>query len=817
MKNFLRDLRFGLRILLKKPGFAVAILFTTGLAVGANTTIFSFANAILLRPFPYKNPEQLVQVRSFSPQRGSDLLNNSPPDFLDWRERNKVFEKMALYVTVDQNMPVEQETLPVHVTFVSSDLFQLLGVDPLLGRNFVQEEDQPGGDLQKVILSHHLWQQRFGGDRGVLGRTVKLDTSSYEVVGVMPPEFRFPFRTDVWAPAEAGFNLFQSTSRKWPRTGRGSSVIARLKPGVSLEQAGAEMDTITQGLEQTYPQSNTGVRTKLIPLREAEVGATRPYLILLLSAVGIVLLIACVNVANLLIVRALDREREFAIRTSLGASRWSIIRQLLAEGLVLGFLGGGVGLCIALVGIKILGASIPVDLPFWMRFDIDLRVLAFGLGLTLLTGLIFGLVPSLQASKLDLNSTLKASGRGLSAGGRQRTRSLLVVAEVMLSLLLLVGSGLLLRSFLLLLQVSLGFAPENVLVVYVSPPSDKYQETENHPPYAPLYNQILERLRALPGVEVAGGAGIIPLEKTDPAWRTYAFSVEGQTPEDQLKNPLIKSVFVSPGYFEVMRIPLLRGRQFSDADTLKAQPVTMISESMAKRLWPGEDPLGKRVKVGSFETRTPWRTIVGVVGDVKYSGPAAGNELAYYHPYNQVESGDLHFVVRTKGEPTALLNPVRREIRAADQDVAVFSANTMEEIIRNSIWQRRLWGMLFGIFSFLALLLAAVGIYGVISYSVSLRSHEIAIRMALGAQRQSVLRLVVGQGLKLALIGVAAGVVAALFLTRLMSSLLYGVKSLDAVSFVGGALILTLVAVVASLIPAHKATRINPVEALRNE
>jgi putative ABC transport system permease protein len=816
MKNFLRDLRFGLRILLKKPGFAVAILFTTGLAVGANTTIFSFANAILLRPFPYKNPEQLVQVRSFSPQRGNDLLNNSPPDFLDWRERNKVFEKIALYVTVDQNMPVEQETLPVHVTFVSSDLFQLLGVDPLLGRNFVQEEDQPGGDLQKVILSHHLWQQ-LGGDRGVLGRAVKLDTSSYEVVGVMPPEFRFPFRTDVWAPAEAGFNLFQSTSRKWPRTGRGSSVIARLKPGVSLAQAGAEMDTIAQGLEQTYPQSNTGVRTKLVPLREAEVGATRPYLILLLSAVGVVLLIACVNVANLLIVRALDREREFAIRTSLGASRWSIIRQLLAEGLVLGFLGGVVGLCIALVGIKILGASIPVDLPFWMKLDIDLRVLAFGLGLTLLTGLIFGLVPSLQASKLDLNSTLKAGGRGLSAGGRQRTRSLLVVAEVMLSLLLLVGSGLLLRSFLLLQQVSLGFAPENVLVVYVSPPSDKYQETENHPPYAPLYNQILERLRALPGVEMAGGAGIIPLEKTDPAWRTYAFSVEGQTPEDQLKNPLIKRVFVSPGYFEVMRIPLLRGRQFSDADTLKAQPVTMVSESMAKRFWPGEDPLGKRVKFGSFETQSPWRTIVGVVGDVKYSGPAAGNELAYYHPYNQVESGDLHFVVRTKGEPTALLNPVRREIRAADQDVAVFSANTMEEIIRNSIWQRRLWGMLFGIFSFLALLLAAVGIYGVISYSVSLRSHEIAIRMALGAQRQSVLRLVVGQGLKLALIGVAAGVVAALFLTRLMSSLLYGVKSLDAVSFVGGALILTLVAVVASLIPAHKATKINPVEALRNE
>jgi putative ABC transport system permease protein len=817
MKNFLRDLRFGVRMLLKKPGFAAAILFTTGLAVGANTTIFSFANGILLRPLPYRNPEQLVQVRSFSPQRGDDLLNNSPPDFLDWRERNKVFEKLALYVTIDQNMPGENETLPVHVTFVSSDLFQLLGVEPLLGRHFLPQEDQPGGDLRKVILSHHLWQQHFNGDRGVLGRTVKLDTSSYEVVGVMPPEFRFPFRTDVWAPAEAGFNLFGSTSRRWPRTGRGSSVIARLKPGVSLQQAGADMDAVARSLEQTYPQSNTGVRMKLIPLREAEVGTTRPYLLLLLGAVGVVLLIACVNVANLLIVRALDREREFAIRTSLGASRWDIVRQLLAEGLVLSFAGGLFGLGVAFVGVKVLGASIPVDLPFWMRFDIDLRVLAFSFALTLVTGLIFGLVPALQASRLDLNSTLKASGRGLSGGGRQRTRSLLVVAEVMLSLLLLVGSGLLLRSFLLLQQVALGFTPENVLVVYVSPPSDKYKETDSYPPYAPVYNQILERLRALPGVESAGGAGIVPLEKTDPAWRTYAFTVEGQTPEDQLKNPLIKSVFVSPDYFDVMRIPLLRGRKFSDADTLKTEHVTVISESMAKRFWPGQEPLGKRVKFGSFEMRAPWRTVVGVVGDVKYSGLSAGSELAYYHPYNQVESGDLHFVLKTKGEPAALLNPVRREIRAVDQDVAIFSADTMEKIIRNSIWQRRLWGMLFGIFTFLALLLTAVGIYGVISYSVSLRSHEIAIRMALGAQRNGVLRLIVGQGLKLALLGVALGVVAALFVTRLMSSLLYGVESLDAASFVGSALVLTLVAVAACLLPALRASRIDPVKALRNE
>jgi predicted permease len=803
-EDLLQDMRYGLRSLRKNPGFAAVAVLTLALGVGANSTIFSFVNGVMLRPLPYREPGRLVLLDETAPKRGITSMGVSFPNFVDWREQNRVFEDVASYTEGSYTLVGGGEPAQVRGARVTSGLFEVLGVAPVLGRTVRPEEDRPDNDTV-VILGHGLWRSRFGGDPGVVGQSISINNRPHTVIGVMPPDFKFPEVADLWLPLALD-------ERRWTRNDHGLGALARLKTGVTLEQAQAEMASVARSIEEQNPVTNDGLSVSVTGLREGLVGGYRRGLLILLGVVGFVLLIACVNVANLLLARSSARQKEISIRAALGAGRWRIMRQLITESLLLGAAGGALGLVLAVWGMELLLAAVPVEFPFWMKFGLDGRVLAFTACVSLLTGIVFGAAPALQASKVDLNEALKDGGRSASAGaGRHRLRALLVVAEVALSLVLLVGAGLMIRSFMRLQHVNPGLNPENVLTMTVPLPRAKYREPARQ---AAFFQRLLERVRALPGVEAAGAASNLPLSGS--LWGR-SLTVEGRPVLSVGDAPVINYCVVTPEYFRSMGIPMLTGRDVSDGDTNDSPKVTVIDERLAREYWPDESPLGKRVRYGPPESNEPWFTIIGVVGEVRHQRLDLQTRKTVYVPYQQVADPRMTLTVHTTAAPAALADAVRAQVKELDADQPITDVRTMEEVVSRSVWQPRLYTILFGVFAAVALVLASVGIYGVMSYAVSQRTHEIGIRMALGAQAADVLKMVLGQGLMLALIGVAVGTAAAFALTRLMAALLYDVSATDPATFGTIALLLMGVASMACYVPARRAMKVDPMIALRYE
>ena len=798
-----QDIKFAGRMLWKNKSVTFIAIIALALGIGANTAIFSVVNAVLLKPLPYRDADRLVWIWG-NVRGGSTRASVSPPDFFDYRAQNNSFEHLAAStsVSVPFNLTGAGEPERLNGSAVTTNYFQALGVEPALGRTFLAEEEQEGRN-QVVVLSHGLWQRRFGSDTSLVGKTIILDGRSVTVVGVMPAGVQFPQTAELWVP------LFNSTHPEMQaRAAHFLRPIGRLKPGVTLEQAQAEMDGIARRLEEQYPESNARWSLRLVPLQEQIAGNVRPTLLILLGAVGFVLLIACANVANLLLARAAARQKEIAIRTALGASRARIVRQLLTESLLLAVVGGLVGVVLALWSVDLLVSLSAGRVPRAGEIGIDAVVLGFTLGVSLLTGLVFGLVPALQASKPDFNESLKEGGKSATEGlRRNRIRSALVVAEVALALVLLVGAGLLVKSFIGLQRVSPGFDAENVLTMRIDLSRAKYATPEAA---GNFYTQLQERVSALPGVEAVGMISELPLsgQPND----TY-FTVEGRPAQEAGQRVTADYRRINHDYFRAMTIPLLRGRYFSEQDFRQSAQVAIISETMAERFFPNEDPLGKRLLISAPEP-TPYE-IVGIVGDVRHRALDVEVYQMMYVPTARRLSTNL--VVRTATDPSTIASAVRNEVWAIDRDQPVSAVRTMGEVLSQSVAQQRFTTSLLGIFAAVAMILAAVGIYGVMAYSVTQRTREIGVRLALGAQTRDVFRLVVGQGMLLTIIGVAVGLVAAIFLTRLMESLLFGVSATDPTIFVAISFLLIAVALLACYVPARRATRVDPMEALRYE
>ncbi len=802
----LTDFRYALRMLVKSPAFSVVAILTLGLAIGANSAIFSVVNAVLLRPLPYPHSEQLVRV--FGSQPGLALAPSSPANFLEWREQNDVFERIGTYIGQGFNLTGGDKPERVIGARVSADLFQILGVQPALGRVFAEEEDR-AGQGQVVILSHEFWQSRFGGVPNALRQTITLNERPYTVIGIMPPRFAFPdTRTQVWTPV--AFNPAERATRDTNFI----DVIARLKPGVSIEQARAHMTALAQQQAERYPESNTGVGVKVISLHEQTVGEVRPMLVVLLSAVAFVLLIACANVANLLLARAMARQKEMAIRGALGASRTRVVRLLLTESVLLGVLGGAFGLLIAIWSLDLLVSLKPANLPRLAEIGINRTVFIFTFAISVVTGIIFGLVPALQASKPDLNEGLKESGRGATGNPRRhRVRALLVVSEVALSLVLLVGAGLMIRSFARLLAVDPGFKADHVLTAFVSLPPSKYPKREEQ---AAFFDRLIDRLRTLPGVSAAGVVTDIPLF----GGSSTGLEIDGHPAPLPGQRPLTEYRMISPDYFAAMGMSLVKGRAFSRHDTEDGPGVAIINETVAARFFAGEEPIGKRI--GLSGNPRDWREIVGVVRDVRNYGLDADVKPEVCVPFVQNAPGYLAgvasamtVVVRSTNDPSALTNALREQVQALDKDQPISEIRTMESYLSESMAQRRFNMFLLGAFAALALILAAVGIYGVISYTVTQRTHEMGIRIALGARGTDIFKLVFGQAMLTTVGGIVIGLGAALGLTRLLQNLLYHVTATDPLVFASITLLLLLVAMAAAYLPARRAMKVNPITALR--
>jgi predicted permease len=800
MKTLLQDIRYGFRMLFKNRSFTVVAVIALALGIGANTAIFSVVNAVLLRPLPYRDPARLVTVL----HDGGNPV--APANFLDWKEQNRTFEAMAAAQVWGPSFTGHDEPEQLHALQLSADMFRVLGVEAAHGRTFRDGEDQPGQD-HVVVLGDGLWRRRFGGDSRVVGQQITLNGESYTVVGIMPPDFQFaPFwatNAEAWSPLPLG-------ARVGDRRGQSLRVFARLKPNVTREQAQADMEAINQRLADEYPEANKGLTVSVDSLHEKAVGNARPALLVLLGAVGFVLLIACANVANLMMARAAARRKEIAVRIALGASRWRVVRQLLTESVMLSLAGGATGLLLAVWGVDALVSLGPMALPRAQTVGLDARVLLFTLTLSLLTGLLFGLAPALQTTKPNLNESLKDRSRGATADRkRNRVRRTLVVAEVALSLVLLVGGGLMLRSFVRLTSVDPGFDPRNVLTLTVSLAGSSHSTDAER---AIFFEQLLRQVKTLPGVKSASAINHLPLGGD--VW-TLGFKAEGKP--EPLPGQKTGAVYriVRPDYFSTMGATLFKGRDFTEHDDAAAASVVIVNEAFARSTWPGEEPLGKRITV-SDETKP--REVVGVVRNLKQGDWVAEPKPEMYLPHAQAASpSGMTLVVRTSGDPLKLAPAVQGEVWAIDKNLPVSGVRSMDDVISGAVGPQRFNALLLGVFASVALVLAVVGVYGVMSYTVAERTHEIGVRMALGAQAGDVLRMVVGQGFMLALIGLAVGLSGALALTRVMSKLLYGVSATDPLVFGGVTVALALAALLACLVPARRAAKVDPMVALRYE
>ena len=801
MTTLMQDLRYGFRMLWKNPGFAVAAVIALALGIGANAAIFSVVNTVLLRSLPYEDPDRLMVLRETKLPQFPEF-SVSPGNFLDWQKQSDSFEKLTAVQGSAFNLVAgDAEPERLRGARLSAGLFEMLGAGAVQGRTFTDEEDQPGHE-SVVVLSSNLWKRRFASDPNIIGQSITLSATSYTVIGIMPPSFQFPDRdTDLWTPIAFTVRQAQQHGSHYV------SVIGRLKPGVSLAEARTEMSAIAARIAEQYPGSNAGWSVNIIPMQDYDVRDVKPALLVLLAAVGLVLLIACANVANLLLARATARQKEIAIRTALGASRWRVVRQLLTESVLLAVVGGGAGLLLAAWGVKSLLALAPEDLPRVKDVALDGRVLGFTLLVTLITGIIFGLAPALQASRPNLNETLKEGGRG-TTGGHHRVRSSLVITEVALALVLLVGAGLLIRSFIRLQQVHPGFNANNAMAVNISLPGRKYPNSDNH---LAFFTQLIEKVAALPGVVAVGVSQSLPIQSD----YLLGFNIQGRPPAPPGEDKSTNYYAVTPDYFKAMGIPLLRGRLFTEQDNGTAPPVVVINETMAKTYFLDEDPIGKRINVTQGPEK--FREIVGIVGDVKQYGPAQPTPLQTYEPFLQMPFSGVSLVVRSEGNPTALTGAIRSQVLSIDREQPLSRIRTLNQIVSGSVAQQQFSMLLLGVFAAAALVLATVGLYGVMSYAVTQRTHEIGIRMALGANAGNVLRLVVGQGMLLALIGVGTGLAGAFALTRLMSGLVFGISTTDPLTFVGIPVLLAGVALGACLVPARRAIKVDPMVALRYE
>ncbi len=805
MQNFWQDIRYAFRMMVKNPGFTSVAVLTLALGIGANSAIFSVVNGVLLKPLPFKDPSRLAIVRNENFKEGGKLDPISFPNYEDIRNQSQSFDEMTA-ITPVWNFGLTGDGEPEHVTgfWVSASFFDLLGVRPILGRAFQESEDKPGKE-DLALISHSLWLRHFGADPNVCGKTITLDSRKTTIIGVMPGGFHFLEDVDLWLPLQLNPVIPRG------RAVRFLTVVGHLAPGASFDQAGTEVATITRQLEQQYPEINTGLGGNVVSLHKEITGKVRPALLVLFGVVGFVLLIACANLANLLVARAAAREKEIAVRTALGASRLRLIRQFLTESVTLSLVGGAAGLLLSLWGVSLLRALSPKNLPRLDEIVIDSQVLGFTLIISLLTGIIFGLAPAMQFSKSSLTESLKEGGRTSFASGRGRLRSLLVVSEVALALVLLIGAGLMIRSFSRLLQVNPGFNQENLLTMQIMlPEQEQYRQSARR---AAFYDQLFERIASLPGVQAVGGTTRLPLGNMDGV--TTTLEIEGQ-PVPEGERPEVEFRRVSKDYFQAMGIPLKEGRVFEERDLPDSPRVGLVTESAARRFWPGEDPLGKRIRFFG-DPNAPWWTIVGVVGDVNHFGLDVAARPEVYMYFKQGPPVSPFIAIRTTGDPSALVSNVRQQMLGLEKELTIYNVAPMTDLISESVSDRRFNMLLVAMFSAIALILASIGIYGVISYSVRQRTHEIGVRMALGAKTGDILRLVVGQGMALILTGILSGLAASYALTRVMSSLLFGVSATDPMTFVMVPMILTGVALAACFVPARRATRIDPMEALRYE
>ena len=810
----IKDIRFAFRSLLKHRAFTAIAVVTLALGIGGSTSIFTVVNAALLRGLPYKSPEGLYHVWEQVPRQEFPKREMSYPDYQDYQQNN-VFEGLAAYTGGSGVLlSVNGETESVAGPRVSANFFQVLGVDPILGRTFQAGEDQPGGP-KVTVLTYALWQRRFGGNPGIIGRALTINGESYQVIGVLPASFQFALRNnELWLP-------YQPTQNQLTRRyTHGTNLIGRLKPGVDPTQAASDLNVIASRIEQQYKDSHAGVTARIVPLQEEIVGAVRPVLLVLLAGVGFVLLIACANVASLLLTRSLSRQKEIAIRSALGASRWRVIRQLLTESLLLSLVGGAAGLVIAYWGVPALVAAIPqqqlIAMPFLKNLGLDAGILTFSFVLSLITGIVFGLAPALQSSRLDLNEMLKEGGRHASATGSHRLRSAFVVSEIALAVVLLVGAGLMMKSLWRLLNTDVGFKTENVLTMTIVLPPAKYTDPNKQ---INFNDQLRERVHSLPGVVGAGTVNILPVNSGN----TSRFYVDGDPVPPPGQEVEANTRTVSDDYFKTLGIPLLGGRTFDTRDTANTPtaPVNVIiNKTIADRVFAGRDPVGKRLRYPSVEA--PPITVVGVVGDVKITGLDEAVRPVLYYSFRQSPSTFANLVARTSNDPNALASSIRNEVRNLEQDAAILNVRSMDEMISQTraSFMRRFPALLISIFAGVALLLASIGIYGVVSYSVSQQIHYIGVRMALGAKPSDILKMVLKQGLLLSLLGLGIGVVAAIGLMQVLnkkSTLLFEVSANDLATFsiVTGALF--VVALLACYLPARRATKVDPLVALRYE
>ncbi len=815
MDTLLQDLRYSLRRLTKSPAFAAVVVLTLALGIGANTAIFSAVNAILLRPLPYQQPEELVTIEHLYPSLDGLEAPVSVPGFLDYQRRGRSFESMSVRAGWAPNLTGVGEPVRLQGAQVTGRFFTTLQVPALIGRTIQPGEDVAGREYV-AVLSHGVWQRLFGGDRGVVGRTVSLNGESYQVIGVMPSHFRdfFNRNAEIWSPLV--FQPDQLTDEN--RTNEFLNLTARLKDGVTLEAALAEMRSIASQLKQQYPDNYApDWSLSVTALSARATGDIRPALLILLGAVGFVLLIACANVANLLLSRAAARGKEIAIRSALGATRERLVRQLLTESAILSLAGGVVGLLLAYWGVRTLVAIDAGNLPRTDEIRVDSAVALFTLVVSLVAGFLFGLAPALHAATPNLQSTLKEGGRGATGDrGSHAIRRMLVVAEVALALTLLTGAGLLIKSFARLQGVDPGFVPERLLTFNLALPEARYPSDTQQ---VAFFDRVLPALRAVPGVQAAGATQVMPFGGS---WSTASFEIEGyQAPEDQ-PGPWGDIRIVSPGFFETLRIPVIRGRVLSEQDLEGTPLVAVIDDEFVRRYYPKENPLGKRFTFGPPDgavdtTQREWIEVVGVVGHTKHEGLDADARIQLYLSYRQVAQDYMAVAIRTSGNPERYVNAARDAVRSVDPEMPIANVRTMEELLEQSVGQRKLSMMLLSLFSGIALVLASIGIYGVMSYSVAQRSRELGVRIALGAGRVDILRLVLRQGMSLALLGIGIGLAAALLLSRLIESQLYGVRAGDPLTFLGVALLLGATALVANLVPAIRAMRVDPAVVLREE